>query len=213
MTCQRSPSADARAGTARTTPMTLDLKVADLALAGLRTFPVAITTLHEGRSNGLMSLSAGMASIVPEAPRVTVGITQYGFLARPDPGLRDLRRAPARQGRRRDRGLAGDPHGAGRQLRAGRRQDEALRHAPRRDRGADPARRADVRRGTRRAHARRRREHDLPRRRGRCRAAARRRSARHRHGLVAAPPGVGRTYERDHEAQIDAARRCRGLLD
>jgi flavin reductase (DIM6/NTAB) family NADH-FMN oxidoreductase RutF len=56
--------------------MTLDLKAATF-LGGLRPFPVAVTTLYDGRPNGLMSLSAGAASIVPESPRATVSITKY----------------------------------------------------------------------------------------------------------------------------------------
>jgi flavin reductase (DIM6/NTAB) family NADH-FMN oxidoreductase RutF len=59
--------------------MTLDLDAAAYTLSGLRPFPVAITTLHEGRTNGLMSLSAGGASIIHEAPRVQIGITKYNF--------------------------------------------------------------------------------------------------------------------------------------
>src|SRR6202000_2246682 len=59
--------------------MTLDLKAADYTLSGLRPFPVAITTVHEGRANGLMSLSAGAAAIVPEAPRVTISLTKYNL--------------------------------------------------------------------------------------------------------------------------------------
>ena len=59
--------------------MTLDLSVANSTLAGLRPFPVAITTIHGGRTNGLMSLSGGSAGIVPEAPRATVSITKYNF--------------------------------------------------------------------------------------------------------------------------------------
>jgi flavin reductase (DIM6/NTAB) family NADH-FMN oxidoreductase RutF len=58
--------------------MTLDLKAAAF-LSGLRPYPVAVTTAHEGRSNGLMSLSTGSASIVPEAPRATISITKYNF--------------------------------------------------------------------------------------------------------------------------------------
>jgi flavin reductase (DIM6/NTAB) family NADH-FMN oxidoreductase RutF len=59
--------------------MPLDLGIANQTISGLRTFPVAVTTLCEGRSNGLMSLSAGAASIVPEAPRATISITKYNF--------------------------------------------------------------------------------------------------------------------------------------
>lgn len=59
--------------------MTLDLKAAEYTLAGLRPFPVAVTTNDGGRLNGLMSLSAGTMSIVPEAPRVTVSLTKYNL--------------------------------------------------------------------------------------------------------------------------------------
>ena len=51
--------------------MTLDLTAADKVLAGLRPFPVAVTTIDGGFGNGLISLSAGSASIVPELPRAT----------------------------------------------------------------------------------------------------------------------------------------------
>lgn len=57
--------------------MTLDLAAADKVLAGLRPFPVAVTTIDAGFANGLMSLSAGAASIVPELPRATVSLTKY----------------------------------------------------------------------------------------------------------------------------------------
>lgn len=56
-----------------------DLKAADYTLAGLRPFPVAVTTNDDGHLNGLMSLSAGTMSIVPEAPRVTVSLTKYNL--------------------------------------------------------------------------------------------------------------------------------------
>jgi flavin reductase (DIM6/NTAB) family NADH-FMN oxidoreductase RutF len=59
--------------------MTLDLKAADYTLSGLRPFPVAVTTEHEGRVNGLMSLSGGSGGIVPEAPRVTISLTKYNM--------------------------------------------------------------------------------------------------------------------------------------
>src|SRR5699024_6726832 len=42
-----------------------------------RPFPVAITTIDGGFANGLMSLSAGAASIIPEAPRATISLTKY----------------------------------------------------------------------------------------------------------------------------------------
>jgi flavin reductase (DIM6/NTAB) family NADH-FMN oxidoreductase RutF len=59
--------------------MSLDLKAADYTLSGLRPFPVAVTTVLDGRANGLMSLSAGAASIVPESPRVTISLTKYNL--------------------------------------------------------------------------------------------------------------------------------------
>jgi flavin reductase (DIM6/NTAB) family NADH-FMN oxidoreductase RutF len=52
---------------------------ADYTLGGLRPFPVAVTTVLGERVNGLMSLSAGSAGIVREAPRVTVSLTKYNF--------------------------------------------------------------------------------------------------------------------------------------
>jgi flavin reductase (DIM6/NTAB) family NADH-FMN oxidoreductase RutF len=61
------------------TPMTYDLEAAQYTLAGLRPFPVAVTTVWEGRVNGLISLSAGAAAIVPEAPRVTISLTKYNL--------------------------------------------------------------------------------------------------------------------------------------
>jgi flavin reductase (DIM6/NTAB) family NADH-FMN oxidoreductase RutF len=57
----------------------LELDAAAYALSGLRPFPVAVTTVYEGRTNGLMSLSAGSAGIIHEAPRVQIGITKYNF--------------------------------------------------------------------------------------------------------------------------------------
>jgi flavin reductase (DIM6/NTAB) family NADH-FMN oxidoreductase RutF len=59
--------------------MTLDTNVANAVLAGLRPFPVAVTTVSRGRANGLMSLSAGSGGIIPEAPRVTISLTKYNF--------------------------------------------------------------------------------------------------------------------------------------
>ena len=59
--------------------MTLDLKAAEYTLSGLRPFPVAVTTVDGGRANGLISLSAGAAAIVPEAPRVTISLTKYNM--------------------------------------------------------------------------------------------------------------------------------------
>jgi len=57
--------------------MTLDLDAANDVLSGLRPFPVAVTTIDGGFANGLMSLSAGSASIVPEGPRATISLTKY----------------------------------------------------------------------------------------------------------------------------------------
>jgi flavin reductase (DIM6/NTAB) family NADH-FMN oxidoreductase RutF len=57
--------------------MTVDFDAANNVLAGLRPYPVAVTTIDEGFANGLMSLSAGSASIVPELPRATVSLTKY----------------------------------------------------------------------------------------------------------------------------------------
>lgn len=59
--------------------MSLDLQAAAFTMMGLRPIPVAVTTTHDGRTNGLMSLSGGPAGIIPEAPRVTVSITKYNF--------------------------------------------------------------------------------------------------------------------------------------
>ncbi len=52
---------------------------ADYMLGGLRPYPVAVTTVHGGRANGLMSLSAGSASIVREAPRAMISLTKYNL--------------------------------------------------------------------------------------------------------------------------------------
>jgi flavin reductase (DIM6/NTAB) family NADH-FMN oxidoreductase RutF len=57
--------------------VTVGIDAANTVLAGLRPFPVAVTTIDGGFANGLISLSAGSASIVPEMPRVTVSITKY----------------------------------------------------------------------------------------------------------------------------------------
>jgi flavin reductase (DIM6/NTAB) family NADH-FMN oxidoreductase RutF len=59
--------------------VTLDLEVAQYSLSGLRPFPVAVTTVHDGRTNGMIALSGGSAGIIPEAPRVSIGITKYNF--------------------------------------------------------------------------------------------------------------------------------------
>src|ERR1700678_2870860 len=57
--------------------MTLDLTAANAVLNGLRPFPVAVTAIDGGTANGLISLSAGSASIVPDLPRATVSLTKY----------------------------------------------------------------------------------------------------------------------------------------
>jgi flavin reductase (DIM6/NTAB) family NADH-FMN oxidoreductase RutF len=59
--------------------MDLDLKAADFTVLGLKPIPAAITTHHDGRDNGLMSLSLAAGGIVPEAPRVTISVTKYNF--------------------------------------------------------------------------------------------------------------------------------------
>jgi flavin reductase (DIM6/NTAB) family NADH-FMN oxidoreductase RutF len=56
-----------------------ELKAAAFTTSGLRPIPVAVTTAHGDRTNGLITLSGGPASVVPEAPRVMVGITKYNF--------------------------------------------------------------------------------------------------------------------------------------
>jgi flavin reductase (DIM6/NTAB) family NADH-FMN oxidoreductase RutF len=57
----------------------LDLAAATYALAGLKPFPVAVTTVADGRANGLISLSFASGGIVPEAPRATIGLTKYNL--------------------------------------------------------------------------------------------------------------------------------------
>ena len=59
--------------------MSFDTKTANAVLAGLRPFPVAVTTLSGGRANGLISLSAGSGGIIDEAPRVTISLTKFNF--------------------------------------------------------------------------------------------------------------------------------------
>jgi len=59
--------------------MSLDLKAADFFFMGLRPIPSAVTTICEGRTNGLMALSGNSVGIIPEAPRASVGITKYNF--------------------------------------------------------------------------------------------------------------------------------------
>jgi flavin reductase (DIM6/NTAB) family NADH-FMN oxidoreductase RutF len=59
--------------------MSLDLATANWHLSGLRPYPAAITTVAGGRSNGCIALSPGSGSIVPEAPRVTIGLTTFNL--------------------------------------------------------------------------------------------------------------------------------------
>ena len=59
--------------------MTLDAGAANWHLAGLRPFPAAVTTVLGGRTNGCIALSPGSGSIVPEAPRMTVGLTTFNL--------------------------------------------------------------------------------------------------------------------------------------
>jgi flavin reductase (DIM6/NTAB) family NADH-FMN oxidoreductase RutF len=59
--------------------MSVDLAAAAYTLNGLRSFPTAITTVHDGRANGLITLSGSAGGIIPEAPRIRVGITKYNF--------------------------------------------------------------------------------------------------------------------------------------
>jgi flavin reductase (DIM6/NTAB) family NADH-FMN oxidoreductase RutF len=55
------------------------LQAAAFTMTGLRPIPVAVTTVRGGRTNGLITLSGGPASVIAEAPRVMVGITKYNF--------------------------------------------------------------------------------------------------------------------------------------
>jgi flavin reductase (DIM6/NTAB) family NADH-FMN oxidoreductase RutF len=59
--------------------MTVDVDSANRTLGGLRPYPVAVTSVLGGRGNGLISLSAGSAAIIPEAPRVTISLTKYNL--------------------------------------------------------------------------------------------------------------------------------------
>jgi flavin reductase (DIM6/NTAB) family NADH-FMN oxidoreductase RutF len=59
--------------------MSLDLATANWALSGLRPFPAAITTVAGGRVNGLIALNSGSGSVIPEAPRVTIGLTTFNL--------------------------------------------------------------------------------------------------------------------------------------
>lgn len=59
--------------------MSVDPAVTSYALNGLRPYPVAVTTVTDQRANGLIALSAGAGSVVPEAPRVVIGLTKYNL--------------------------------------------------------------------------------------------------------------------------------------
>jgi hypothetical protein len=54
----------------------LDLVAANWALSGVWKFPIAITTRHEAKRNGLISLFISNASTVPEAPRVLITLSK-----------------------------------------------------------------------------------------------------------------------------------------
>jgi flavin reductase (DIM6/NTAB) family NADH-FMN oxidoreductase RutF len=67
------------------------IAAAAFTLGALRTFPTAITTRSGARTNGCIVLSGGSGSVIPEAPRLTVGlmssnhshelVTESGILA------------------------------------------------------------------------------------------------------------------------------------
>jgi flavin reductase (DIM6/NTAB) family NADH-FMN oxidoreductase RutF len=57
----------------------LDLDVANWALSSMWEFPLAITTRHEGKGNGLISLFTSNASTVPEAPRMLIVLSRYNL--------------------------------------------------------------------------------------------------------------------------------------
>jgi hypothetical protein len=56
-----------------------ELAASAFTFMGLRTVPVAVTTVHGARTNGLVALSGRPASVIPEASRAMVGITKYNF--------------------------------------------------------------------------------------------------------------------------------------
>lgn len=61
--------------------MPLDFTTTDFTLTGLRPFPSAITSVGTGPdgtrvNNGCIVLSAGNASVLHEAPRLTIGLTK-----------------------------------------------------------------------------------------------------------------------------------------
>jgi flavin reductase (DIM6/NTAB) family NADH-FMN oxidoreductase RutF len=59
--------------------MTLDTRSAAYTGKVLSPYPGAVTTIHNGRTNGLMALSGSSGGIVPEAPRFQINLTKYNF--------------------------------------------------------------------------------------------------------------------------------------
>ncbi len=59
--------------------MTLDTRSAGFTFMILRPIAVAVTTVCDGRTNGLMAASGGGGGIIPEAPRAQIGITKYNM--------------------------------------------------------------------------------------------------------------------------------------
>jgi flavin reductase (DIM6/NTAB) family NADH-FMN oxidoreductase RutF len=59
--------------------MSLNLDAAAFALMGIKQIPVAVTTVYDGRTNGLITLSGAPAGIIPEAPLALVSITKFNF--------------------------------------------------------------------------------------------------------------------------------------
>jgi flavin reductase (DIM6/NTAB) family NADH-FMN oxidoreductase RutF len=57
----------------------LDTQAIDATLGGLHPFPTAITTVADGRANGLIVLSAAPGGILPDRPRVTVNLTKFNL--------------------------------------------------------------------------------------------------------------------------------------
>jgi flavin reductase (DIM6/NTAB) family NADH-FMN oxidoreductase RutF len=56
-----------------------DATAIDATLGGLQPFPTAITTVADGRANGLIVLSAAPGGILPDQPRVTVNLTKFNL--------------------------------------------------------------------------------------------------------------------------------------
>src|ERR1700722_15521657 len=70
--CPGRPGIPSRSDDYRRNSMTIDHEAANAVLAGLRPFPVAVTTIDDGFDppflNGLMSLSAGADPLVSLVP-------------------------------------------------------------------------------------------------------------------------------------------------